>query len=151
VNVLVIEAGPLDVPEEDFISVPGLYNSIPYLYPTLESVPQTALDDKPFLAPAGNVVGGGTVVHSLLWFRSSKEEYSAWDQLGAKNSDWDVLLPYFKKNENFTVPEEAFAHEANITYVADVHGYDGPIHVSYPNFYYEGSGLSLYLGSVVVS
>ena len=149
-NVLVIEAGPLDVPEEDFISIPGLYNPLPHLYQTLDSVPQTALDDKSFLAPAGNVVGGGTVVHELLWFRSSKDEYAAWKKLGATDIDWDVLLPYFKKNENFTIPNEAFAHQANITYIADVHGYNGPIHVSYPNFAYIGSGLSQLRDTFVV-
>ena len=128
------------MPEEASISVPGEYNPFAHLYSTLESVPQAELDDKPFLAPAGNVVGGGTVVNGLLWFRSSSEEYSAWQQLGATNVSWNALLPYFKKNENFSAPSKAFAREANISYTASVHGTNGPIDVSYLDWYYPSSG-----------
>ena len=127
-NVLVIEAGPLDVPEEPDISVPGLYNPIDHVF-SLNSVPQPELDNNTFLAAAGKVVGGGSVTNSLLWFRSSRSEYSAWQQLGASDVSWDTLLPYFRKNENFTIPDQQFAQEANISYEADVHGYNGPIHV----------------------
>ena len=140
-NVLVIESGSLDVPEEDSVSVPGLYNPPPHLYHAIESIPQAALESKAFPAVAGRVVGGGSVINGMSWSRSSKGEYDTWQNLSTTNLSYEVLLPYFQKSENFSIPDPSFAKEANISYVAEDHGFDGPIHVSFSSFYYNASGL----------
>ncbi|PKX89194.1 GMC family oxidoreductase [Aspergillus novofumigatus IBT 16806] len=138
VNVLVIEAGPFDN-DEDSVLVPGAYNSVPYLWNPLASVPQTALNNQSFDVPVGRVVGGGSVVNGMVFLRSGKQEYELWEELGATGWNWDAMLPYFKKSENFTAPDKDFARRGNISWVDDVHGNDGPVQISYPNFFFEGS------------
>lgn len=139
VKVLVIEAGPFDQ-GEDVVLVPGEWEFSRYVT-TLQSVPQTALDNQSYIVPFGSAVGGGSVINLLVWLRSAKAEYDSWEkQLGDPGWTWDTLLPYFKKSENFTPPSTEFAHEGNISWIDSVHGRDGPVHVSYPNFFWEGSG-----------
>ena len=144
-KVLVIESGPFDK-GEDQINIPGSYDPTPYIWPSINSIPQKALGNKPYLAPLGRVVGGGSVVNGMVWFRSGKDEYDHREQLGALGWGWDDLLPYFKKSENFTAPPEAFSRNANLSFVESVHGKKGPVQISYPNFYFPGSGWSLLWG-----
>ncbi|KXX79129.1 Oxygen-dependent choline dehydrogenase [Madurella mycetomatis] len=139
VNVLVIEAGPFDQDEEGVL-IPGAYFPVPYLWIPLPSTPQAALNGRSFNVPAGKVVGGGSVVNAMVFVRPGKEELGAWEKLGAEGWNWDSLLPYYKKSENSTAPDPEFARQANFSYVDEVHGHDGPVQVSLPNFYYPASG-----------
>ncbi|KAK3386440.1 hypothetical protein B0H63DRAFT_467790 [Podospora didyma] len=138
VSVLVIEAGPIDNNEESVL-IPGKYFPVPYLWLPLLTVPQTALNGKIFNMPAGKVVGGGSVVNAMVFVRPGKDELKDWETLGATGWDWNSLLPYYKKSENFTAPNAAFAKAANFSYIDAVHGHDGPVQASYPNFYFEGT------------
>lgn len=96
VNVLVIETGPFDK-DEDSVLIPGAFNPVPYLWPDLISAPQTELNNRSFLVPAGRVVGGGSVVNGMVFVRAGKAEYAAWEKLGAEGWGWDGIFPYFKK------------------------------------------------------
>lgn len=120
--------------------VPGAWFPVPYLWDSLPSTPQAALNNKTFNVPAGKVVGGGSVVNTMVFVRPGKAELQAWETLGAKGWDWDSLLPYYKKSENHTAPDPDFARGANFSYSEEVHGHDGPVQVSFPNFYYPASG-----------
>ncbi|QRD91343.1 putative glucose-methanol-choline oxidoreductase [Aspergillus flavus] len=138
VKVLVIEAGPLDDGREG-VTIPGAYDPAAYIWQPLTSQPQTALNNRTFLATCARVVGGGSVVNAMVYLRGAKPEYAAWEELGAKGWAWDDLLPYFKKSESFTLPSEQFAAEANISWVESAHGTEGPVQASYPNYYFPGS------------
>lgn len=136
--MLVIESGTFDK-GEDAVLVPSSYDPSAYIWPAINGVPQKALNNKSFLAPLGRVVGGGSTVNGLVWFRAGKEEYDLREQLGATGWGWIDLLPYFKKSENFTAPNAAFSRSANLTFIENVHGKGGPVQVSYPNFFFKGS------------
>ncbi|KAF9872374.1 hypothetical protein CkaCkLH20_10201 [Colletotrichum karsti] len=138
VNVLVIETGPFDK-NEDSVLVPGAFFPVPYLWLPLDSAPQPALNNRSFSVPAGRVVGGGSVVNGMVFVRGGKVEYSNWVKLGAKGWGWDEMLPYFKKSENFTTPPQEFADAANISWVEEAHGRDGPVRASYPNYFFPGA------------
>ncbi|KAI1772911.1 alcohol oxidase [Hypoxylon cercidicola] len=138
VSVLVIEAGPFDH-DEDAVLVPGAWDPTAYLVPDFLSEPDTVLNSQAFSVLAPRVVGGGSIVNTMLNLRAAKEEYDLWDDLGADGWNWGSLLPYFKKSENFTAPDPQYAAEANISWVDDVHGHDGPVQISYPSFFYNGS------------
>ncbi|KAL0768925.1 hypothetical protein CaCOL14_008233 [Colletotrichum acutatum] len=138
IKVLVIETGPFDK-DEDSVLVPGAFFPVPYLWPNLNSAPQSALNDRIFPVPAGRVVGGGSVVNGMVFVRGGKSEYAAWEKLGAKGWGWDDLLPYFRKSENFTTPPRDFADAANISWVESAHGHNGPVRASYPNYYFPGA------------
>lgn len=140
VKVLVVEAGPFDQGEGDIL-IPGEGDLSPYVS-ILHSVPQAALNNQSFIVPFGRVVGGGSVVNSLVWLRSAKAEYDSWaTQLGDPGWTWDALLPYFKKSEDFAAPIASYAQEGNVSWVDSVHGHDGSVHASYPNFFWKGSGM----------
>ncbi|KAL8369879.1 hypothetical protein RB595_000300 [Gaeumannomyces hyphopodioides] len=138
VNVLVIETGPFDK-DEDSVLVPGAFFPVPYLWLGLTSAPQTELNNRTFAVPAGRAVGGGSVVNAMVFVRGGKTEYSHWEKLGAEGWSWDGLLPYFKKSENLTTPPAEFAAAANISWVEAAHGRDGPVRVSYPNYFFPGA------------
>ncbi|KAK4661056.1 hypothetical protein QC762_124480 [Podospora pseudocomata] len=143
VKVLVIEAGIFDQ-DEDNILIPGqFFTPFPfqYMYLPLPSVPQTALNNRSFNVPAGKVVGGGSVLNAMVYVRPGVEELDAWELLGAKGWKWNDLLPYYKKSENFTAPDPAYAAAANFSFDPSVHGTTGPVQASFPSFHFEGSGI----------
>lgn len=88
----------------------------------------------------GSVVGGGSAVNAMFFHRGSVSDYAAWAALGNPGWDWDGLLPYFMKSENFTSPEKGFARAHNVSWEEDVHGKVGPVHASYSPFDWEGGG-----------
>jgi choline dehydrogenase-like flavoprotein len=92
----VIESGQFDK-DEDSVLIPGAFFPVPYLWIPLMSAPQPVLNNKSFSVPLGHVVGGGSVVNGMVFLRGGKNEYAAWEELGAKGWTWDKLLPYFIK------------------------------------------------------
>ncbi|KAK0712316.1 hypothetical protein B0T21DRAFT_415884 [Apiosordaria backusii] len=143
VKVLVIEAGIFDQ-DEDNILIPGqFFTPFPfqYMYLPLPSVPQTALNNRSFNVPAGKVVGGGSVLNAMVYVRPGAEELDAWELLGAKGWKWKDLLPYYKKSENFTAPDPAYAAAANFSFDPSLHGTTGPVQASFPSFHFKGSGI----------
>ncbi|KAI1173284.1 hypothetical protein F4777DRAFT_581072 [Nemania sp. FL0916] len=139
VSVLVIENGPL-AGDSPGVLVPGEWDPTPYLPQDLVSEPQVFLGNRSFPIDVGRVVGGGSVVNPMVFIRAPKEEYDAWSELGASGWGWKDLLQFFKKSENFTAPDDNLRLHANVSWLDDVHGVDGPVQVSYPNHYYKGSG-----------
>ncbi|PVH71499.1 GMC oxidoreductase [Cadophora sp. DSE1049] len=137
VTVLVIEAGDFDA-QEDFVTIPGLAGgAIGTKYDwNLTYAATEAVGNRSIPIPLGKVVGGSTKLNRMVFDRGSKCDYDRWEALG--NEDWgfDDLLPYFKKNEQFTPPSEAIVADWNITYDPSAHGESGNVNVSYSPFIY---------------
>ncbi|KAF2627624.1 GMC oxidoreductase [Macroventuria anomochaeta] len=146
VKVLVIEYGPLDQ-REDGVMVPGAYFPVPYLWLPLMSTPQAALNGTSYSVPCGRAVGGGSVVNAMFFHRSDASFYDTCDALGARGWSWTSMLPYFKKSETFSRPDQNYAAEHNITWDDTVHGFDGPVQASYAPYDYPGS-VNFYNGAV---
>jgi choline dehydrogenase len=66
--VLVVEAGPFDQ-GEDSVKVPGAWNPVPYFWPGLVTEPLTALNGRTTQVVVGKVVGGGTTINAMNFFR----------------------------------------------------------------------------------
>ncbi|RDW72154.1 hypothetical protein BP5796_08188 [Coleophoma crateriformis] len=147
-TVLVIEAGGFDE-HEDFVAIPLLTSAnIPVLgngprgtkYDwNLTGVPQPELGGRSVQTPAGKVVGGGSVLNGMVYNRGSRAEYDRWEELGNPGWNFDGLLPYFKKAENFTPPSEALLAEWDIEYNPAFHGSQGFVHSSFPPFVWPSS------------
>lgn len=84
--------------------------------------------------PQGKVIGGSSVLNSLVYMRASAEDYNRWEELGNPGWNFKDLLPYFMKSETFTQAREATAKEFGIEFDPAVHGTSGPVQSSYPNF-----------------
>ncbi|KAI9705593.1 MAG: hypothetical protein M1836_006349 [Candelina mexicana] len=112
----------------------------------LQTVPQTFLDGVIRPMPQGKVVGGGSILNAMCWNRGGADDYDAWEALGNPGWGWKGLLPYFIKSENYTpVYSDAIAEQYSIHYNPSVHGTSGPVHVSYPKYFYNQS-VNLFTG-----
>ncbi|KAF5246818.1 hypothetical protein FANTH_6680 [Fusarium anthophilum] len=92
----------------------------------LTTEPQTYLNNQNVGIPQGKAVGGSSILNGLCWSRGSVSDYDGWEKLGNKGWSWNDLLPYFKK-------------ELHIRPQSDAHEYNGSVHVSYPQYFYDQS------------
>ncbi|KAF3015849.1 hypothetical protein E8E14_006513 [Neopestalotiopsis sp. 37M] len=134
-TVLVIEAGQFDQ-GEDIVTIPGLAGgAIGTQYDWNTSYVATEyVENRAISIPQGKVVGGSTKLNRMVFDRGSKSDYDRWEDLGSEGWGFDALLPYFKKNEFFTPPDENIASTYGITYDVSAHGFDGYMNVSYAPF-----------------
>jgi choline dehydrogenase-like flavoprotein len=63
----------------------------------INSAPQENLRNQSFVAYAGKVLGGGSIVNGMGYNRGTKPDYDAWGELGNDGWNWNNLLTYFKK------------------------------------------------------
>ncbi|KAG7091539.1 hypothetical protein E1B28_010568 [Marasmius oreades] len=145
-SVLVLEAGPNaeHLPE---VFVPGLIGtgqSFTTLNWRYQTTPQAHLNGRNLTVNAGKALGGSTVINSMIFPRAQKEQYDAWGTLNDDSSwTWDALLPYFKKSEIMTPPND-YQIANGACYLPEVHGLDaqtGRVKVGFPNFYFPQSAL----------
>ncbi|KAF4632756.1 hypothetical protein G7Y89_g5373 [Cudoniella acicularis] len=105
----------------------------------LTSVPMIGLGNRTSGVYAAAVVGGGSTINGMMFDRGAAEDYDNWEKLGNPGWGWKGLLPYFKKSTTFDPPDAAVANEYNITYDASYYGTTGPIHASFPSYYWPGA------------
>lgn len=67
----------------------------------------------------------------MTYIRGDVAELNAWEDLGNSGWNWDTMLPYYKKAENYTKPN-AEQTAAGVTYDPQYHGDAGAVHVGYP-------------------
>jgi choline dehydrogenase-like flavoprotein len=88
------------------------------------TLPQAALDGRRILWPAGRLVGGSSAINAMIYCRGHRGSYDRWQHhLAGSESDapawnYDALLPYFRRSENFEGEDSVY------------HGNGGPIGVS---------------------
>ena len=147
--MLLLEAGPADAAEPSTL-VPGLIGSnIGSRYDwNLSTTPQMYLDGRARSLPQGRVLGGGTVLNGMLWNRGGVGDYNDWVSLGNGEAwGWEGMLPYFIRSETFAPPSaqdgdgDGVAARFNIQQYAPAHGYDGPVNVSFPRYFWESSAV----------
>lgn len=119
VRVLLLEAGPRDW--HPFIHMPaGLAKlvgkkGVNWDYTT---APEPQLDNRVLWWPRGKVLGGSSSINAMCYVRGVPRDYDEWAQAGARGWDWASVLPYFRRAER------------NQRGADELHGGDGPLHVS---------------------
>lgn len=73
----------------------------------------------------------------MTYIRGEAAQFDAWEDLGNPGWNWDALLPYYKKAENYT-PPNAEQIAAGVTYDPRYHGSAGPVHVGHPHTLVNG-------------
>jgi len=119
VSVLVIEAGGPELGVEA-ISTPlrllELWNTeYDWAYFTSE---QKHCNGRKIHWPRGRVVGGSSSLNGMLYVRGHASDYDNWAYQGNPGWDYESVLPYFKKSEDFEGGESEY------------HGVGGPLHVT---------------------
>ncbi|CAB3753057.1 MULTISPECIES: GMC family oxidoreductase [Burkholderia] len=118
VRVLLLETGPRD--EDPNIAAPSgwpsLWNTpVDYAYHT---VPQAHTAGRSHYWPRGRTLGGSSALNGMIYVRGHKSDYDAWAYQGCLGWDYDSVLPYFRRSEDFEGGENRY------------HGVGGPLHVS---------------------
>ncbi|KAI9432683.1 alcohol oxidase [Lactarius indigo] len=142
VRVGVLEAGayvpPGADPRIDWIINYSLVFGDPNYDWNLKSVPQEGLGGRIVDETVGRVLGGSSMINDLLWQRPSREEFDVWGtELGnGPTWSWDALEPYYRKAENWTGPPIKTLPGGKVDpALGDRFGRDGPMQISYNNYY----------------
>jgi choline dehydrogenase len=120
-RVCLIEAG--GQARHPFIQVPALVGAAIMhrgLTWGLSTEPQTALNNRRIPLPRGKVIGGSGSINGMAYHRGHPKDYDDWAAAGNAGWSWNDVLPYFRLSEN----------NADLRNV-NLHGVDGPIHVTY--------------------
>ena len=72
--------------------------------------------------PRGKVMGGSSVLNYMIYTRGNHRDFDNWAKMGNVGWSYKDVLPYYKKVENFSVPDSP--HES-------YHNQDGYLDVSY--------------------
>jgi choline dehydrogenase len=101
VEVLLLEAGGTD--DDERISSPQraweLWNT-PFDW-AFTTVPQPGALNRPLFWPRGKVLGGSSCLNGMIYVRGAPADYDHWAYLGNAGWDYDSVLPYFKKSEDY--------------------------------------------------
>ena len=102
-EVLLLEAGGSD--RRAKILIPGYSMLSTYGNPTYDwrftSEPDPTRGGRTDYMPRGKVMGGTSSINAMSFVRGSPEDYDGWADLGCHGWDFESVLPYFKKSENF--------------------------------------------------
>ncbi|HSC18895.1 MAG TPA: choline dehydrogenase [Rhizomicrobium sp.] len=120
VKVLLVEAGGPD--KSVMIHMPagipallGKRNPFNWYY---ETEGQLHLNGRRLYWPRGRGWGGSSSINGMIYIRGHARDYDRWRQLGCEGWSWADVLPYFKRAES------------NENGADDLHGGNGPLHVS---------------------
>jgi len=125
-SVLLIEAGSSD--KYFWIPIPVGYlftinnPRTDWLYKT---APEVGLNGRSIGYARGKVMGGCTSINAMIYMRGQRADYEAWSQLVGDDWEWDTVLPYFKKMEDYVHGEDAH------------HGVGGELPVQNPRVKWE--------------
>ncbi|PNY26834.1 Alcohol oxidase [Tolypocladium capitatum] len=122
-SILLVEGGknnlndPTVVTPAMFLShqEPGSQTALFY-----QSNKEKALNNREAIVASGGILGGGSSINFMMYTRAQGIDYDSWNTEG-----WDAksLLPFAKKLETYHLDDPSVDKS--------VHGYDGPINVSY--------------------
>jgi len=134
-SVLVIERGDFD--DKFSATVPGLVDAVDSsIIMRVPSAPNEKLSNSTFSVAAAAVVGGGSVVNGMGYYRGSETDYNAWEALGNPGWGWDGLYPYFLRGTRFAPPTPEAIREFNITWEPRAYG-NGPLPLHSPSFIWQ--------------
>ncbi len=82
------------------------------------TIPQKHAGNTPRYWPRGKTLGGSSSINGMIYIRGHHSDYDNWAYQGCQGWDYQSVLPYFKKSENY---EKGASAE---------HGTEGPLHVT---------------------
>lgn len=133
--MLVVERGDFD--DKPSASVPGLVTAVDAsVIMRVPSTPNEKLNNSTFSVAAAAVVGGGSVVNGMSYYRGSEADYDGWEALGNPGWGWDGFYPYFLKSTRFIPPTPEAIKEFNISWEPLAYG-NGPLPLHIPSFQWQ--------------
>ncbi|KAJ7698030.1 alcohol oxidase [Mycena rosella] len=134
-TVLVIERGP-DAMDNEVVNDPFMPFGTWVLYPspcfnTMDAPPQVGSNGSRLLPLThGSCLGGGSSINAMMGSRPTFAGMNALEALGNPGWGWNDFLPFMQKSETFA-PPTAEQRADGADYIAVVHGFEGPVGVSF--------------------
>ena len=101
-SVLLLEAGPDDAGIDAISAASGWAGLLGGPYDWGYSYdPSPAAANRSIPIPRGKVLGGSSSINAMLWYRGHRDDYNRWAAAGATGWDYEAMLPYFKKSEDW--------------------------------------------------
>ena len=100
VNVVVLEAGPMD--EDKFVHIPAAFSKLfrgPLDWDYLTE-PQKEVGGREIYWPRGKVLGGSSSMNAMMWVPGFPADYDEWAQHAGQDWDYAHLRPYFDRAED---------------------------------------------------
>jgi choline dehydrogenase len=120
-TVLVIEAGGDD-------SAPTIANPSIWFYNlggpgdwSLPMTPKPQTNNRQIKMALGHLIGGGSSINAMVWYRGLERDYDRWEREGATGWGFKDVLPMYKAQEDW----EGGANEWR--------GVGGPVHIRTPH------------------
>ena len=110
-KVLLLEAGPRDDdPDIHNVALTSLFSvwQKPQFDWGLSTVEEPGLDGRRMPLQQGKVAGGGSSVHGRIFIRGHRRDLDHWNYMGNENWDFESVLPYFKRCEDYTGPRSEY-------------------------------------------
>jgi choline dehydrogenase len=100
-NVLLLEAGGADSNPD--IHIPANAWNVWMTKDDwwLPTAPQAGAADRVLYLPRGKVLGGSSSINGMIYARGNCLDYDHWAYLGNAGWDYESVLPYFKKSEDY--------------------------------------------------
>ncbi|KAI9439676.1 alcohol oxidase [Lactarius indigo] len=132
VSVLVLEAGSPNLNDPAILTTArfGSHFRNPRYDWAFTTVPQTNANGKIAYWGRGKGLGGSSGINFFQFHPPSRADIDAFEKLGNKGWNWEMLKPYFKKAEHFLPP--SVVKDDVTTFDVQEHGLEGPLEVSYP-------------------
>jgi len=80
--------------------------------------PDPTINGRHFVWSAGRLLGGSSSINGQVYIRGTRRDFDRWAEAGARGWNFDAVLPYFKRSEDWT----GAPHPS--------HGQGGPLTVS---------------------
>lgn len=128
-SVILIEAGGKN--DDLLIKMPAgigkiLPNRNAYNW-AFETEAEKELNNRKLYWPRGRGLGGSSSINAMIYTRGHPFDYDDWAKIGLSNWNYNNLLKYFKRAENFEAGENEF------------HGINGPLNVNIPKSFHYGN------------
>ena len=124
-RVLVLEAGPRDWNPMIHLPTGEIFMVGSKADWQFRSEPEPELGGYQVPLPRGRVLGGSSSINGQVYCRGHHRDYDEWRQLGNEGWDWESVLPYFRKAENWKGP------------AGDLRGTSGPLQTAYGRYRME--------------
>lgn len=100
-KVLLLEAGPKDWNPMIHLPTGEIFMVGSKVDWKFRSEPEEKLGGYQIPLPRGRVLGGSSSINGQVYCRGHQRDYDEWRQLGNAGWDWESVLPYFRKAENW--------------------------------------------------